>query len=1034
MTNGLTLKGKMLLPLVLGVAIVSVGLILFLTYFFNKTGEEQLMQSAKSLIIAAEGAKENTTHQRELGVFKDPVNDSLSREQFMSQVPIVVSMNIAKDKAKEIGAEVRIPSDNYRNEENAPTEAEQKVLDRLRASGESEIVEMDSEAGLLRYYKAIRLEEECLVCHGNPNNPEHNIWGSTDGTDLTGNKMEDMKVGDLKGAYEVMMPLALADAVVDDNLAMIIMSGLLPIIIMVLVGIIIFKTNLKTIKKTSDKIGLMKEGFEEGDLSTRVNPEEVDPVFKDLMISTNSMVESVIVPLNTTNEYINTIASGEIPPKNTEEVKGEFNKTKNSINSLIDTLSGFVTEIKRVSDAHDQGWIKEELDSDRFQGVYKEMSLLVNELVLQHINTKKAVMNTALKYGEGDFDAKLPPQPNDKKFLNDGLDTIQNNLHAFAGEINSIIENVTSGNTKFRGNPENYTGDWAKLVDGLNGIVDSLMQPMDTTLHYLDNIAKGDISHRVTEEFKGDFNQTKEALNQVIDTLNALHHEVTYVFDQHEQGWINVEMDPEKFEGSYSELCKSVNALVIQHINMKKRVMSIVTDYAHGDFESTLPPQPNDRKFLNEGLNAVQSNLYGISDEINAQIEAAKAGNLDRRGDSSKFSGDWSKLVASVNELMESIAEPINESGVILQEYSNGNLKERMHGDYKGSFADLKSNINALGESLTELITQVKDSVKVASSTAGKLSDTSVAIKEAAYEQSAQTDDVASAVEEMSRTISENAVSAGQTAEIATKNKEIASEGGEIVRKTLQKMHDIANIVTSSSEEIQKLGHSSEKIGQIISVIEDIADQTNLLALNAAIEAARAGEQGRGFAVVADEVRKLAERTTDATKQISSMIQGIQEETELAVKSMNRGNEEVGTGINLADSAGEALTQIERSSADVLDMINQIAAANDEQSSTSEEISKNVLTISEVIGNSARQVEDIATSASNLNSLTASLESLMAQFIIDEIHGGDQSNGNLRLSSLRSGKQQQLGNGKKNGTHHSNGNGLSEKLAESYPN
>jgi len=830
MLNRLTLKGKMILPLATGVILVSVSLILFLTYFFQKTGEEQLAQTAKSLIIAAEGAKENTSHQRQLGVFKHPLLDSLSKEQYMSQIPIVVSMNIAKTKAKEIGAEVRTPSDNFRNYDNKPTEFEQEILNRFRSSDVDEIVELDEDTGTLRYFKNIRLEEECLVCHGDPDNPKHNVWGTTDGTDLTGTKMENMKVGDLKGMYEVIMPLSLAEAVIDDNMGMIILSGALPVGIMVIVGLLIFGTNMRTIRGTSDKIVLMRNGFEEGNLSTRVNPEEVDPAFKELIASTNEMVESLIIPLNTTNDYVNKIAAGNIPPKYSGVAKGEFNKTKQSINNLVDTLSGFAGELKRVSDAHDEGFIKEEMDSAKFPGVYKE-------------------------------------------------------------------------------------------------------------------------------------------------------------------------------------ICIGVNDLVIQHINMKKRVMSIVTEYANGNFEATLPPQPNDRQFLNVGLNAIQDNIYGITQEIGSLIDAAKHGDLDKRGDQDKYAGGWAEIVDSLNELMQEISSPINESGVVLKEFSSGNLVKRMNGDYKGSFHELKNNINRLGTSLTELISQVNDSVQVASSTAGQLSETAETIKDASYEQSSQTDDVASAVEQMSRTITENAMSAGQTADLATQNKGIASEGGEIVRKTLQKMHDIANIVTASAGEIQKLGASSLKIGEIISVIEDIADQTNLLALNAAIEAARAGEQGRGFAVVADEVRKLAERTTDATKQISGMINGIQNETDLAVQSMNKGNEEVRTGIQLADSAGDALTQIEKSSSDVLDMINQIAAANDQQSSTSEEISKNVLTISQVIGDSARQVEDIAQSAVNLNELTESLKQLMQQFKIELVSSDNGQTTQAKLSALRKTSSHQLTNG-----------------------
>ncbi len=203
-----------------------------------------------------------------------------------------------------------------------------------------------------------------------------------------------------------------------------------------------------------------------------------------------------------------------------------------------------------------------------------------------------------------------------------------------------------------------------------------------------------------------------------------------------------------------------------------------------------------------------------------------------------------------------------------------------------------------------------------------------------------------------------------------------------VVEETVNKMKDIAGVVTQSAENIKKLGESSKEIGKIVSVINEIADQTNLLALNAAIEAARAGDQGRGFAVVADEVRKLAERTTDATKQIANMIQSIQEDTGNAVNIMVQGNSEVNSGIALADRAGDALKSIVSSSEDVMSMINQIAAASEEQSSTTEQIAQNIASISSVAGTTAKQITEIAIFSEKMTKQTERLISAINHFKI----------------------------------------------------
>jgi len=200
------------------------------------------------------------------------------------------------------------------------------------------------------------------------------------------------------------------------------------------------------------------------------------------------------------------------------------------------------------------------------------------------------------------------------------------------------------------------------------------------------------------------------------------------------------------------------------------------------------------------------------------------------------------------------------------------------------------------------------------------------------------------------------------------------------VEETVAGMRKIAVVVGKSAETVKELGKSSDQIGEIVTVIDDIADQTNLLALNAAIEAARAGEQGRGFAVVADEVRKLAERTTKATKEIAGMIKKIQADTAGAVSSMQEGTRQVDQGIAMADKAGNSLKEIVQVSQKVTDMVMQIAAASEQQSSASEQISQNVEAISTVTGQTASSTQQIARAAEDLNSLTDNLQQLVGHF------------------------------------------------------
>jgi methyl-accepting chemotaxis protein len=268
-------------------------------------------------------------------------------------------------------------------------------------------------------------------------------------------------------------------------------------------------------------------------------------------------------------------------------------------------------------------------------------------------------------------------------------------------------------------------------------------------------------------------------------------------------------------------------------------------------------------------------------------------------------------------------------------------------------------------------------------------------------QQSTQTSEVASAVEEMTRTILETTKNSSIAAEAAKNAGTIAKEGGKVVLQTIEGMNRISEVVSKSAKTVQALGKSSDQIGEIVQVIDDIADQTNLLALNAAIEAARAGEQGRGFAVVADEVRKLAERTTKATKEIALMIKQIQKDTSGAVASMEEGTNEVEKGKHLADKAGESLQEIITGADKVVDVITQVAAASEEQSSASEKISKNVEVISNVAHESAAGVQQIARAAEDLSRLTINLQELVLKFKIDSHASSTSDRSNQQVSQTK---------------------------------
>ena len=301
-----------------------------------------------------------------------------------------------------------------------------------------------------------------------------------------------------------------------------------------------------------------------------------------------------------------------------------------------------------------------------------------------------------------------------------------------------------------------------------------------------------------------------------------------------------------------------------------------------------------------------------------------------------------------------------------------------------------KSERDVLGNSfetminnLTGMIRELAANAEQLVSAATEVASSSEQMSRGAQEQTSQVSQVSTAIEEMTATIVESSKNAGEATEASSNANNTAGEGGRVVSDTISGMQRIASVVRESADSIAKLAKSADQIGEIIGVIDDIADQTNLLALNAAIEAARAGEQGRGFAVVADEVRKLAERTGKATGEITEMIKGIQKETSDAVESMESGIKEVDSGKELADQAGNSLGEIVNMSQQVMDMIQQIATASEQQSAAAEQISKNVESISSITRQTATGAEQSAAAAEELNQQAEGLKLMISRFRLE---------------------------------------------------
>ena len=314
--------------------------------------------------------------------------------------------------------------------------------------------------------------------------------------------------------------------------------------------------------------------------------------------------------------------------------------------------------------------------------------------------------------------------------------------------------------------------------------------------------------------------------------------------------------------------------------------------------------------------------------------------------------------------------------------------------------AQLATWFNRFIDKVQEILSQVSSNSQGLAVASEQISACSRDQARGAELQQDQTNQVATAMREMAATVHEVSENSSKGAAASQKAAETAREGGQIVDETLSRMRAIASSVGETARKVHELGKRSDEIGRITGVIDDIADQTNLLALNAAIEAARAGEQGRGFAVVADEVRKLAERTGAATKEISAMICGIQSETKTAVAAMEAGSREVESGVESTRRAGDSLQGIIKMSEQVGDMVTQIAAAANQQSATTEHINNNIEQIARIASSTVTGAQQTAAALHDLAALAMNLRQLVGQFRLSADGGEATDRSRSRTSQL----------------------------------
>ncbi|MDD5284373.1 MAG: methyl-accepting chemotaxis protein [Desulfuromonadaceae bacterium] len=749
------------------------------------------------------------------------------------------------------------------------------------------------------------------------------------------------------------------------------------------------KRNIASILKgLLDESSRLTEAAVKGQLATRGDVEKINFEFRGVVAGVNQTLDAVIGPLNVAAEYVDRISKGDIPPRITDSYSGDFNEIKNNLNVCIDAVNSLVTDAALLSKAAVEGKLAIRADAGKHQGDFRKIMDGVNETINRLVGFIDVMPSPAMII-DNDFSILYMNELGAKVAGRTQTESVGKKCYDHFKTSDCRTDRCACGRALSSGSVANSETD-AHPMSGVDLDIAYTGVPIRDQGGKV--VAAFEIVTDLTAIKKAERLSTKIANYQQTET-----EKLVTGLTRLSQGNTDVRIEPAAGDTETEDVRKTFQII--------------------GDSVNTCV----------ESINALVSAAAMLS-------QAAVEGKLATRADASKHQGDFQKIVAGVNDCLDSVIGPLNVAAEYVDRISKGDLPPRISDNYNGDFNEIKNNLNvlidamntvteaaaqiALGNLLVEVrerspqdrlmqsLTRMVAHLKMLAGVAEQIADGDLTVN---VKPASENDAIGNAFVTMTANLREIVGNVGSSSDsIATATKQIATGNADMAQRSETQASSLEEIAASMEEltstvkqnadnsqqanqlaidasdvavkggtvitrvvdTMDSISASSKKIADIISVIDGIAFQTNILALNAAVEAARAGEQGRGFAVVAGEVRNLAQRSAAAAKEIKELI--------------SDSVDKVGNGSKLVGEAGLTMQEIVTSIKRVTDIMSEISAASQEQSSGIEQVNGAITSMDEITQQNASVVQQASAAAGALEEQAGLLVEAVNRFKLEE--------------------------------------------------